>query len=235
LQCYKFVNTILFVCLVIFQTCVDAAPLHTPFEIYPEFKQSPKLYHNAKAKFVTVVVASTKELKIKAAEKFFDNNRSFSHKRIEVIGVKADSGIAEQPIGLENGILGATNRIKNAKLLVTNKKQKLSKDTYYVAIENFFSQPTSEHNPTDHAVVVIEAPDGKQYIYLSQGVEVTTEIYEHVVNPENMTADGTGAKTTIGEYLASKNKVDAADWFHLFTTKDYNRQQQISSAFKYAG
>lgn len=208
----------------------------TADQAYPDFTQSDPIasptQHPSK---ISIVIASDNKIKIDAIKHFFNHNPLFAEHKLNFIGIKTASNIAEQPIALKNGILGAKNRLKSVKSKYYKQKRAKADLVYFVAVENFFSEfKGSEHKPTDHALVIVEAPDGEEHTYLSVGVEINPTIYQRVVTSSNLQSDNTGAKTTIGEYLASKYHVNAADWFGLVTDHTLNREAQISSALKFA-
>jgi len=216
-----------------YQSAYGTSSIVAPSKIYPYFKQSDKLLAVGGVGKLNIIVASDKEVKISATTRFFSDNPGFKSKNLNIKGVSAPSNIAYQPIGLDSGILGAKHRIKNAKNMVRHENLNPTR-TYYVAIENFFSVADPGVKPTDHAVIIIEAPNGEQFAYLSEGVEVDYHIYKQVVKPDNLVADFTGTKSSIGEFLASNYNIKSADWFVLVTGQPYTREQQILTAFKYA-
>lgn len=203
-------------------------------KVFPNFKSGGILKPPTSNLPITVVIASTSEIKKDATKDFFADDSVFDKKKIKFLTVKAESNIADQPIGLKSAILGASNRISSAKKIRQQQGLSTVPNIYYVAIENFFSEMQDNGKPTDHALVIIETPDGKQHMYLSEGVEICRDIYAIVVTPQNMTMDKTGAKSTIGEYLSFKYRVSKNDWFSYVLDKTYTRQQQISMAFKQA-
>lgn len=202
--------------------------------VYPNFKQGDHLTNAASGGKIIVIIASTSDIKVNATRQFFSSDPEFKNASIIYDPVKANSNIAEQPIGLQNGILGATNRINNVKQFQEKYGSSSKSIIYYVSIENFFSEMPATGDPTDHALVIIESPDGKQNMYLSDGVQISRDIYEIVVNPGNFTADNTGTRSTIGEYLAFTYRINSADWFAFVTNKPYDRAEQIASAFEHA-
>lgn len=216
-----------------YQSAYGTSSIVAPSKIYPYFKQGEKLLAVGGVGKLNIIVASANELKISATSNFFSANPSFKSKKLNIRGVNAPSNIASQPIGLDSGVLGAKHRIKNAKNMVRHENLNPTR-TYYVAIENFFSVADPGVKPTDHAVVIIEAPNGEQFTYLSEGVEVDYHIYKQVVKPDNLVADYTGTKTSIGDFLAKNYGVKSADWFVLVTGQPYTREQQISTAFNHA-
>jgi non-canonical (house-cleaning) NTP pyrophosphatase len=202
--------------------------------VFPNFQQGNPIINYPVSNKINVIIASTSDIKVNATKKFFNNNHEFKNTKINYEPLKSASNIAEQPIGLDNGILGATNRINNAKMLESEVGERNKTPSYYVAVENFFSEMPATGKPTDHALLIIETPDGKRNVYLSDGVEVCRDIYEIVITPLNFTLDHTGTKSTIGEYLAFNYRIDPADWFGYVTDQPYNREQQIATAFRFA-
>lgn len=202
-------------------------------EVYPNFKQSDSIKNFSTDGKVYIVTTSTSDLKIKSTQQFISTDPAFKDMQITYYNINVQSGIAEQPVGLANGILGASNRIANAKQLQQfDTKSKTA--IYFVAIENFVSNMPATGQPTDHALIIIEAPDAKQYMYLSDGVEICRDIYEIVITPGNFTIDKTGTKSTIGEYMEFAYRVSSSDWFGFVTESDFDRQKQIATAFNFA-
>ncbi len=77
-----------------------------------------------KGKTIKVVVGSENPVKINAAKKAF--NKLFG--KVEIMGIKVDSEVGEQPFSNEMTLIGAINRAKNAMKKVTNAD-------YWVGIE----------------------------------------------------------------------------------------------------
>lgn len=104
-----------------------------------------------------IAVASEKELKkntVRASfqgikdKHLFPNNIEF-----DVVGFDAKSDIAEQPVGLNAGIMGVHNRLQNLKKIVQG-----SKFDYLVSIENFI-QPTRAEDLNDFYLNIQEWMD----------------------------------------------------------------------------
>ena len=77
----------------------------------------------------------------KAFENYFDN--------VEVIGIKAESNVSEQPVGKET-LLGAKNRVNN--LIKYAKENNIDAD-YYVAVESGINDDSGFWAITNIAVV----------------------------------------------------------------------------------
>eukprot|EP00929_Paragymnodinium_shiwhaense_P071799 TRINITY_DN36465_c0_g1_i1.p1 TRINITY_DN36465_c0_g1~~TRINITY_DN36465_c0_g1_i1.p1 ORF type:complete len:207 (-),score=45.07 TRINITY_DN36465_c0_g1_i1:282-902(-) len=77
-----------------------------------------------------VVVASTAAMKVGSVRRMLEEvSFTSTDNAVAVEGVKAPSGINEQPFGHEETILGAQNRLRNAQKLAPGA-------AFYVAIEN---------------------------------------------------------------------------------------------------
>ena len=76
--------------------------------------------------FEKVYVASANPVKIEATKEGF--LQMFPNKKFEFEGMGVSSGIPEQPIGLEQTLMGALNRIENLKKIKKN-------GNFYVGIE----------------------------------------------------------------------------------------------------
>lgn len=189
-------------------------------EIYPMFKSDSKQIFIDKKQAINVLVTSNSEIKIKAAEAIFKRKFKVSDNMLKINGIKTMSGVAQQPIGIDAAIAGAKNRINNLKQYY---KYDNNKKPYIVSIENFFTELHKDRNPTDHALVIIEEPNGMQHIYLSVGVEISQDLY-------NSAQQQNGA--TIGEMLSRKYNVRANDWHAYVTANKIDRLQQIVSAVK---
>jgi inosine/xanthosine triphosphatase len=114
-----------------------------------------------------VFVASTSEHKINAASRVFtDLCRSGT---VEIEGRKAPSGINEQPVGKEETVLGAMNRIAHLKDMILGVPY-----DYLVAFENGLVslELNGETTWMDMAWAVVEDYDGNRKIANSAGIEI---------------------------------------------------------------
>lgn len=165
-----------------------------------------------------IVVTSTKELKIEVARKIISK---ICNKSIPIIGIKANSDIAEQPIGLANGILGAKNRIAN---ISTNEP-----DIIYISIENYIESPKDREDAVDFALVRIEY-NKTVYNQISLGVTIPKAIYEAAT--KNNHKSPTGFDKTIGQYYADHFGFNPYDWHQSVILPIITRQDQIFSSIR---
>lgn len=185
--------------------------------VFPDFKGENAINIQPHT-MVNVLVASSNDIKINAAKQIFMQKFQVENNYLRVRGMHAASNISEQPVGIDAAIKGAKNRILSLK---QNAHFKDKTGQYLVAIESFIAESKDAKNPTDHALIIIEQPNGEQYVYLSDGVEIAPEIYKTALQHEN---------TTVGEVLAQKYKINSHDWFGYVTANKISRLEQILSA-----
>jgi ribose-phosphate pyrophosphokinase len=186
--------------------------------IYPNMVTGNKLLNLESTKPINVAVASNNEIQLKAAKAIFTDKFKVNSNVVKITGFSAKSGISDQPIGLEKAIKGAQNRINDLK---SRYKSKNKVARYIISIENFFTELHDNRNPTDHALVVIEDPNGNQYRYVSVGVEINESLYKTAMQQDNV---------TVGSILAEKYGVSINDWHEYVTGSKINRYEQILSA-----
>ncbi len=103
----------------------------------------------ADQKEIKIGVASTSPLKKKAVLEVFQ--MLFPNKHIHLSAYSAQSNVAEQPVGENNGIEGARNRLKNAQIQSTHEED------YFVAIENYIEEsPQNTNQWIDRAAVWVQ-------------------------------------------------------------------------------
>ncbi len=179
---------------------------------YPDFPATPPL--PPVSDHILVVIASKKQVKIDAARKLFEMNPRFSAVETAFLLVEVSSDIADQPIGIANGRLGALNRIntiqKNKKALQDHR------DAYICAIENYFEEENVVA-PRDHAFIMMQSPDGQLFEAVSVGVQIDRAAYddaisgtERVINDEGLF---TGYSKTVGSYLKERYDFESGNWF----------------------
>ncbi len=186
--------------------------------VYPNFKTTIDKLNIASNQAVNILVTSNNEIKMRAAGAIFKEKYHVAANKINVKGFKTNSGVSEQPVGLDAAIKGARNRINDLKA-----EHAVKDDTnrYIVSIESFCSEMPKDGNPTDHALLIIEDPQGKQHIFVSAGVEVASDIYKIAVKQENV---------TVGQVLAQRYNVSANDWHSYVTGNQIDRYTQILTA-----
>jgi ribose-phosphate pyrophosphokinase len=198
-----------------------ASKIYKPAAVLEKVKISKGNVKFKEANQKTVWVTSTSQVKLDATQDIFQRKIFNQNKDINVLGFKTNSGVGEQPIGFAVALQGARNRIADLKL--QNKEYQATRP-YIVSIENFFTAMKDGVNPTDHAVVVIETPDGLEHVFVSVGVGLAPEIYKEAIKTPEV---------TIGSYLARKYNVNAQDWHGYVTGNKIDRRQQILSALDY--
>jgi len=97
-----------------------------------------------------IVLGTTSELKIRAA------NDAFKVLDIspEVITVKSESGVPDQPFGVEQILTGAKNRAKNA--------MEIEESDYAIGVENGIIKIEQINKWMETLVVVVVSSDGKE-------------------------------------------------------------------------
>ncbi len=167
---------------------------------------------------VTIRVASTSKHKIEAVEAAA--KAVFPNRQIRIHGVKAPSGIDEQPMGEDMTVLGAQNRL-NAAL------EGISDEDYYidyvVSIESgLFGGPKRF---IDRAVVIARnMRNERQRVILSGGVVFPNSAVEE--------ARKRGfATTTAGSIIAEQNSgADGTDPHSFLTKGRMTRKAQLTTA-----
>jgi non-canonical (house-cleaning) NTP pyrophosphatase len=194
------------------------------------------------SKVVHILVTSEKQLKLEAAENIVKLNPRFKESTLVLKGFKSSSGIAEQPISMEEGEKGAFNRIQSTKNLTSfkeylNQIQDKEEGMIFVSIENYFTKPNQENSSFDHAMVLIENEFKDIFKYVSDGVELNGDFYQKALLKGGEASDGTGLNVTLGEVFSEEfPEVPSSDW-HGFVTKDehldgISRREQILTCIK---
>ena len=94
--------------------------------------------------------------------------------KFELHAIHCSSEINEQPIGLENTIFGARNRLRNIRIGRSRVFDENNGIYYRIAIESGIDPETLE----DFAVVLVER-DGKEIMEISERTKVDQEIWEY--------------------------------------------------------
>ena len=174
---------------------------------------------------VCIVVASTSEIKIKAAREYFANEFT----DIEALGVEVSSGVKQQPFGHNETLLGANNRVKEA--IETNPGKDL-----YVGIENgIFEVTNPEGNSSssryfDCAWVVLTSmtsqmlPRNTTAISHSVGIEINSSMVEALKRDPGFGKQTIGSK--MAEVTASKPEFNPQDP-HIWLTNGRKSRKDI--------
>ncbi len=172
----------------------------------------------------TIVVTSGSEIKIDTvrgalAELF--PGRSFMVK-----GIKADSGVNEQPVGKE-AEEGARNRIRHA--VDTLKKDEPTTEGAFISVESGIFQ-VDDNEWEDRAVVVIELPDGRTFRGESKGVKFPTEAVEEARSREGGFKNHTVGSIIAEQFNAKGIFADKQDPQTALTGGTFTRKQQMLGA-----
>mmetsp|Transcript_5468 Transcript_5468/g.5631 ORF Transcript_5468/g.5631 Transcript_5468/m.5631 type:complete len:235 (+) Transcript_5468:19-723(+) len=178
---------------------------------------------------VTLVVTSKKRSKIAAAKKVVENMPQFSGVPIQPMGVQARSDIAEQPVGVLNGITGCMNRIKDAKHFVPP-----DKGVYYMAMEHFITEVEVEiPTITEYMVIIFEGDSGSQSIFISDGIMIPVHLV-HLLDQDcgGRVVDESGYQKTIGDIIEKYHHINSSTWIEQLTDPPVVESQRILSALQ---
>ena len=166
----------------------------------------------------SVLVASRAAVKLAAARAAFEAS--------SVVGIAAPSGISDQPIGPEQTLAGARNRMAAARL-----DDAASRADFLVACENGLvrveSAPDAAERWLDICLVIVhEKSSGLEAVASSAGVEF----------PPSAVAEWAeaGDEGTVGALLAASSGCDAQDPHAHLTRGRFPRAALLESAIRIA-
>ena len=142
-----------------------------------------------------IAVGSTNPTKVNAVERVM--RRIYGD--VEVVGVEVDSGVSDQPIGIEEIVRGAINRAKRA-------LEKTGADLGVGIEAGIYPFPGTVTGYLDVQVCAVVSPDGRITIGHGPGFEYPPVVIEKVLN------DGVEVGIAMGELvddLELKRKVGA--------------------------
>jgi non-canonical (house-cleaning) NTP pyrophosphatase len=175
-----------------------------------------------------IVVTSASAIKVDTVKKVIA--QIFPNKEFNIVGVKASSGINEQPLGEVETALGARNRIASAESLVEPSQSPRA----FISVENgIFKINDSEYE--DKAMVVIKLPDGKVYSATSpRGVIFPVEAVKATLEKEGGFKDHTVGSTLAEIYAAKGIPLNKQDPHTTLTNGEFTREAQMISAIEEA-
>eukprot|EP00933_Yihiella_yeosuensis_P067743 TRINITY_DN72758_c0_g1_i1.p1 TRINITY_DN72758_c0_g1~~TRINITY_DN72758_c0_g1_i1.p1 ORF type:complete len:236 (+),score=55.59 TRINITY_DN72758_c0_g1_i1:62-709(+) len=162
-----------------------------------------------------IVVASTAAMKVAAVKRLFEKGGpaldSSSDRGVSVEGIKAPSGVNDQPFGHEETIRGALNRLAAARLEVPGADVYVSMENGLFEVDCSGSSDREEGSGRkcfDLAWVAIQDSHGHQTLAHSAGIEMPSEAAE--------ASKASGFKATAGGVVsesaeAAGHKVDPQD------------------------
>lgn len=174
----------------------------------------------------TIVVSSGSAIKIETVRKTLMG--LFPGRTFTVLGVKAASGINEQPVGEETE-RGAHNRLAHAQELFNT--EHAGTQAAYMSIENgIFEVAPGEWE--DRAVVVISLPDGRTFSATSVGVPFPSDAVE-----TTRALEGGFEKHTVGSVIAEQFaargvSINKQDPQTALTNGAMTREMQMSRAIE---
>lgn len=120
-----------------------------------------------------IVVGSKNQAKINAVTQVFE----YHFDNLEVIGVVVDSGVADQPLSLDDMYQGALNRAKEAMRVVPDAE-------YSIGIEGGINK--TSFGWLKSALVVIVNSNGEIGVGSSGGIVLPKKIMSEVISGENL-------------------------------------------------
>ncbi|AHL23064.1 inosine/xanthosine triphosphatase [Thermococcus nautili] len=142
-----------------------------------------------------IAVGSTNPTKVKAVE----NVMRRIYGDVDVIGVEVDSGVPDQPIGIEEIVRGAINRAKRA-------LEKTNADLGVGIEAGIYPFPGTLTGYLDVQVCAVASPDGRITIGHSPGFEYPPVVIKRIIK------EGVEAGVAMGELVRDpelKRKVGA--------------------------
>lgn len=169
-----------------------------------------------------IFVASTSECKLEAVKNA--SKEMYPDVVVNVHGRKASSGINEQPVGHEETVQGALNRLKSLKDIIGQTRYDL-----LVAFENGIFAVTIGGQETwfDLGWVVVEDVDGNQAFACSTGMEFP------VGDVEEARQRGF-SRSTVGSVIAERTGADSADPHSYLTKQTVTRADMLGQSLKTA-
>ena len=177
----------------------------------------------------SIIVTSASAIKIKTVQKALQ--KFLPCRQFNVIGVKASSGINEQPVGNETE-QGARNRIESARGLIPSELSSTQKA--FLSIESGIF-PTEQGTLEDKAVAVIQLPDETSFVGTSpRGVEFPQEAVEAARAKEGGFEKNTVGSVIAEMYAAKGITIDKQDPQSALTNGTFTREEQMISAIREA-
>ncbi|MDO8514354.1 MAG: DUF84 family protein [bacterium] len=174
----------------------------------------------------SIIVTSASAIKVGTVKKVL--LELFPKRNFNVVGVKAQSGINEQPVG-DEAEQGARNRIQSAEGLVGTE----AKGPHaFVSVESgIFDDGNGGWE--DKAVAAIKLPNGRVCVSVSpRGVQFPTEAVEAARAKDGGFKENTVGSVIAEMYAARGIKIDKQDPQSALTNGEFPREQQMMSAIK---
>jgi len=163
-----------------------------------------------------IIICTENKAKIQAIEEVLIKVWS----NIEMIGEKFSSDVSEQPLTEEEGIKGAINRAKNAKL-------KYSDADYYIGMEGYVD--TNKYGMFLAGIVAIVDKHGKIGVGTSAKMQLPTFIQKRITDGEEL---GPLIKDLMNDTEGNIRKYDGTNG--ILSKGLYNRVDEFKDATKCA-
>jgi len=176
---------------------------------------------NHKKKFI-VALGSTSIYKRDATLKTFQE--VYPNYEIEIVLLKAASEINSQPIGNEETLLGAMNRLKNTKIALEGKHY-----DFVVAMENGIISILNGKDTLwfDVGWIILEDAEGRQSVSVSTGVNFPNRF---IAEAEHRGIQG----STVGAIIAQETGADEWNPHQYLTNGQLSRTDLLGQALKTA-
>eukprot|EP01125_Pyxidicula_operculata_P021595 TRINITY_DN8406_c0_g1_i1.p1 TRINITY_DN8406_c0_g1~~TRINITY_DN8406_c0_g1_i1.p1 ORF type:complete len:185 (+),score=14.55 TRINITY_DN8406_c0_g1_i1:91-645(+) len=169
---------------------------------------------------IYVAVGTTSALKVSAVKKAF--TQAMPGQEIDCKGYPTASNINEQPVGWEETIKGAKNRLSNLKQITSTNNER--NNDYFVSIENgIIPTGVPDFQWIDFGWVLMEDKSGKQFGASSGGIQFSDKYVE--------AAKKSGFdKTTAGEIMSKELNCDSKDPHKTLTSDLVKREDFLVQA-----
>ena len=166
---------------------------------------------------IRILVGSRSAMKLSAVEG--GASKSFPGRAVEVVGCKGVSLVNEQPVGHEETVQGAVNRMTACREALEEGAHTNETETYLLCIENGIVE-TLPGEWYDVAWVVLETQEGVRVKVHSLGVPFPARCVEE--------AKGRGfAKCTAGQVMAEAGLVTTHDDPHVSLTAGVLKRSEL--------
>lgn len=169
---------------------------------------------------IVVVIASQIDVKAIATTETFQE--CYPNDDIEVLRYKAESGIAEQPIGNKTALKGVRNRINSIP------KNLVEQANYLVAIENYIEYSEDYNSWVDVGMVLVidRTKSGAEQVFLTQPIPIPTR-YVELAKELSTEITEEGFSITIGQTIQLDNSSKAIDTHDWTIQKEFGRISRI--------
>jgi len=174
-----------------------------------------------------VIIPSTDSIEITAIIEVFE--KIYGEENVYARGTHVENGIAKQPIGFQNGMLGAENRIKNLLGIPTFQDKP---EILVVSLENFIAEIGNEWYDF-YAIVLYDKKHDLKVKGFSQGMAIQNDLAEKVTSltAPDYPFSQYGGSITISNLMTITNpQVTDSDWYSHVTGGRINKSLALQAA-----